>query len=88
MTEPRTLQVDLGARSYPIIIGGGLLGGAFDLSSHLVGSDCLVVSNETVAPLYLKSLKKNLPDRVVHSINLKDGESGNLDGSVMPWNGS
>ncbi len=55
-TEPRTLEVDLGARSYPIIIGGGLLGGAFDLSSHLAGSDCLVVSNETVAPLYLKSL--------------------------------
>jgi len=73
VTAPRTLQVDLGARSYPIIIGGGLLGGAFKLSSHLAGSDCLVVSNEAVAPLYLKSLKKNLPDRVVHSINLKDG---------------
>lgn len=82
MTEPRTLEVNLGARSYPIIIGGGLLGGAFDLSSHLVGSDCLVVSNETVAPLYLKSLKKNLPDRAVHSINLKDGESFKTMASV------
>ena len=82
MAEARTLQVDLGARSYPIIIGSGLLGGDFHLSSHLVGSDCLIVSNETVAPLYLESLKKNLPDSAVHSINLADGESFKTMASV------
>jgi 3-dehydroquinate synthase len=70
----RTLQVDLGSRSYPIIIGSGLLDGVFDLSSHLAGLDCLIVSNETIAPLYLESLKKNLSERVVYSINLKDSE--------------
>ena len=75
MARPQILQVDLGARSYPIVIGSSLLGGDFYLSSRLVGSDCLVVSNDTVAPLYLESLKKNLPDTVVHSINLADGES-------------
>jgi 3-dehydroquinate synthase len=71
----RTLQVDFGSRSYPIIIGSGLLEGAFDLSSYLAGLDCLIVSNETIAPLYLESLKKNLSERVVYSINLKDSES-------------
>ena len=57
MTDPLTLEVDLGERSYPIVIGSGLLGGGFDLSGYLTGKDCLVVSNETVAPLYLETLK-------------------------------
>jgi 3-dehydroquinate synthase len=75
VSKIRTLEVDLGARSYPIVIGSGLLGGAYDLAARLAGPECLVVSNETVAPLYLDKLKKNLPGRVVHSINLRDGES-------------
>ena len=75
MTSPRTLNVDLDERSYPIVIGSGLLGGDFDLSSHLVGRDCLVVSNETVAPLYLEPIRKNLRSSTVHSINLVDGEA-------------
>jgi 3-dehydroquinate synthase len=45
-----TVTVDLADRSYPIVIGRGLLDGNFDLSAFVRGSDCLVVSNETVAP--------------------------------------
>lgn len=82
MAHPHTLELDLGARSYPIVIGSGLLGGEFDLSGHLVGPDCLIVSNETVAALYLDKLKKNLPDRVVNSINLPDGECHKTMASV------
>ena len=69
-----TLTVDLGDRSYPIVIGRGLLGGGFDLSAF-VGDDCLVVSNETVAPLYLEKLMANLEGCGAHSIQLPDGEA-------------
>ncbi len=71
----RTLEVDLDERSYPIVIGSGLLGGDFDLSGHLNGLDCLVVSNETVATLYLDALKKNLTNSTVYQMNLDEGEA-------------
>ena len=82
MPQPRKLNVELGERSYPIVIGSGLLGGDFDLSGYLNDTDCLVVSNETVAPLYLETLKKNLANNKVHSINLADGESFKTMASV------
>ncbi len=69
------ITVDLGDRSYPIVIGRGLVGGDFDLAEHLAGGDCLVVSNETVAPLYLESLQRNLAGASVRSISLEDGEA-------------
>jgi 3-dehydroquinate synthase len=72
MEEP--LQVNLGERSYPIVIGRGLLG-SFDLSAYIRGQDCLVVSNETVAPLYLDALRGSLAASKVSSIALPDGES-------------
>ncbi|MGI9249381.1 MAG: iron-containing alcohol dehydrogenase, partial [Woeseiaceae bacterium] len=71
----QTVSVNLGERSYPIVIGRGLLDGNFDLSPYVHGSDCLIVSNEVVAPLYLDKLKPNLSDLAVTSINLPDGES-------------
>ena len=73
--NPQTLTVDLGDRSYPIVIGAGLLDSGFDLSSNLAGSDCLIVSNETVAPLYLEKLRKCLPGVKQASLSLPDGEN-------------
>ena len=70
-----TLTVELGNRSYPIIIGRGLLDGGFDLGEFVRGTDCLVVSNETVAPLYYQKLLPNLAHCSVSSINLPDGEA-------------
>ncbi len=70
-----TLTVELGKRSYPIVIGSGLLGGGFDLAEYVQGDDCLVVSNETVAPLYLDALKANLGGKTVADIALADGEA-------------
>ena len=70
-----TLTVELGNRSYPIVIGHGLLGGGFDLTPFIHGEDCLVVTNETVAPLYLEALLPNLEGRTVSSISLPDGEA-------------
>jgi 3-dehydroquinate synthase len=70
-----SLTVELGDRSYPIVIGRGLLGGGFDLGGHLRGQDCLVVTNEIVGPLYLDKLLGNLDRRDVESIALPDGEA-------------
>ncbi|MBT8098265.1 MAG: 3-dehydroquinate synthase [Gammaproteobacteria bacterium] len=75
MSEPRKIIVDLDYRSYPIVIGSGLLGGGFDLSGYMTGSDCLVVSNETVAPLYLDALTDCLRGQAVNAISLPDGEA-------------
>jgi len=70
-----TVTVQLGDRSYPIVIGRGLLGGGFDLAQFVRGTDCVVVSNETVAPLYYQELLPNLPGRDVSCVNLPDGEA-------------
>ena len=75
MSAPRTITVELGERSYPIVIGRGLLGGNFDLGEYLAGGDCLIVSNETVAPLYLDTLTANLFGKTVETIQLPDGEA-------------
>ncbi len=74
MSDATTLQVELGLRSYPIVIGGGVLGG-YDLGQHIPGSDCLVVTNETIAPLYLERCLASLPGKSVASMNLPDGEA-------------
>jgi 3-dehydroquinate synthase len=74
LSHPTTITVELGDRSYPIAIGAGLLGG-YDFSPYLAGRQCLVVTNETVAPLYLDRLIGSLPCRRVDSIALPDGEA-------------
>jgi len=72
---PSTIHVDLGDRSYPIVIGRGMLDGGFDLSGFVRGSDCMVVSNNTVAPLYYEKLLPNLAGCNISSVNLPDGET-------------
>ncbi|MEO1204523.1 MAG: iron-containing alcohol dehydrogenase, partial [Pseudomonadota bacterium] len=69
-----TLNVELGSRSYPIVIDRGLFGGHFDLSAHIAGPDCLIVTNETVAPLYADALRQCLDGKDVAMIQLPDGE--------------
>ena len=75
MSDTRSITVELGERSYPIFIGSGLLGGGFDLSAHVRGPDCLVVTNETVEPLYLDTLVAGLTGKQVRVISLPDGEA-------------
>lgn len=69
-----SLDVDLGDRSYPILIGSGLLEQAALLQPWIRGQRVLIVSNEVVAPLYLDTLRKALPDLRVDTIVLPDGE--------------
>jgi len=69
------LKVELGSRSYPILIGAGLLRQPDFFREHVPARDVLVVSNTTVAPLYLDALSEGLrPRRIVEAI-LPDGES-------------
>jgi len=70
----QTLYVELGANRYPILIGPGLLGSASAFLDPLLGRDVLVVSNETVAPLYLDRLAAALPGRRIGLCILPDGE--------------
>ena len=70
----KTLQVELGERSYPIHIGENLLGKAELLKPHIRGQQVMVVSNETVAPLYLEKTLYGLRDYDCESIILPDGE--------------
>ena len=70
----QTLNVDLGDRSYPIHIGADLLSKPELLTPHIGGKQVLIVSNETVAPLYLDTLKASLADYQLDSVVLPDGE--------------
>ncbi|MCG8610321.1 MAG: 3-dehydroquinate synthase [Pseudomonadales bacterium] len=75
----RTLQVDLGDRSYPIHIGSGILHDAKLFIPHIQG-EVMIVTNETVAPLYLETLKATLAGLRVNQVILPDGEAyKNLD---------
>ena len=70
----KVLKVELGERSYPIYIGSGLLKQAELLTSQIKSKQVLVVTNTTVAPLYLNILMNNLKSYQVQSIILEDGE--------------
>ncbi|MFP6851414.1 MAG: 3-dehydroquinate synthase [Pseudomonas sp.] len=70
----QTLHVDLGDRSYPIYIGAELLARGDFLSAHIVGRQVAIVTNETVAPLYLEVLKRALSSYAVTTVVLPDGE--------------
>ncbi|MEA3277649.1 MAG: 3-dehydroquinate synthase [Pseudomonadota bacterium] len=70
----RTLDVDLGTRSYPIYIGSGLSSDPERFRPHVVGDQVMIVTNETVAPLYLDQVKSTLGGFRVEATTLPDGE--------------
>ena len=84
--DVQTVPIDLGDRSYPILIGEGLLNSPNTWAGLPQASTAVVVSNVTVAPLYAQQLSQvlhshyaqvqlvELPDGEAH----KDGQSLNL----------
>lgn len=68
------LNVDLGSRSYPIYVGPGLLSREDLYHRHIAAQEVVVVSDETVAPLYLDGLLASLPGFNVTCHILPDGE--------------
>jgi 3-dehydroquinate synthase len=75
-----SLNVELGERSYPILIGRGLLDDADVLTRYIPGAGgsgkVAIVTNTTVAPLYLEKVAAPLraSGREVLPIILPDGE--------------
>jgi 3-dehydroquinate synthase len=70
----KTLNVDLGLRSYPIHIGPGLIENPELYRPHVVGSQVMIVTNETVGPLYLAQVENALDGLQVERVVLPDGE--------------
>ena len=68
------LDVDLGERSYPILIGAGLLRAPALLEECVPARDLLIVTNEVVGPLYLDTLLDGLAARRTAVVALPDGE--------------
>ncbi len=69
------LSVDLGDRSYPIFIGAGLLERSEYFTPYIHGKQVVIVSNETVAPLYMHKLEALLEGYDLLKVILPDGES-------------
>jgi 3-dehydroquinate synthase len=71
------LDVDLGARSYPILIGRALLDAMDSYDDLPRGHSCAIVSNETVAPLYADRLAAALRAKYakVARVVIADGEA-------------
>jgi shikimate kinase/3-dehydroquinate synthase len=80
-----TLTVDLGERSYPIAIGPNLLSDPELLARHIQGRQVAIVTNTTVAPLYLERVAAPLraAGREVIEIILPDGEQYKNQASLM-----
>jgi len=71
----KTIEVDLGDRKYPIYIGESILSDQKLFDEHITSSQILIVTNEKVAPLYLKHIEDSL-SKVSHDVLiLPDGES-------------
>jgi 3-dehydroquinate synthase len=71
----QTLDIELGPRSYPILVGPGLLGDTGLLAARIRAREVMLVSNVTVAPLWSPRLESALAGfRVGHCI-LPDGEA-------------
>lgn len=69
-----TLTVELGERSYPILIEAGLLGKKNLIQRFLKTNKVVVVTNDIVKPLLLAPLLEALGDVEHHVIVLPDGE--------------
>ena len=82
----KTLNVDLGDRSYPIFIGQGLLKQPELLKPLVTSKQVMIVTNETVAPLYLDDCEDLFIDMGCHvsSVILPDGEEYK---NLETWNG-
>jgi 3-dehydroquinate synthase len=70
----KTLTVDLADRSYPIFIGQSLINKTELFAPYIKGKQVMIVTNTTVAPLYLDQVKSALTEYDVDEVILPDGE--------------
>lgn len=70
-----TLHVDLGERSYPVYIGRDVLSDAELFARHVTGQQVVIVSNQTVYPLYGDRVRAAIGERaLITEVILPDGE--------------
>ena len=79
MSLPQSVErvsIELAERSYPILIGTGLLGAVQTYADLPKGSSAMIVTSVTVAPLYAASLQHALGKhyKKIHLLVLPDGE--------------
>ena len=76
-STPIDVQIDLGERSYPILIGSGLLSQSGAWQDLPAASAALIVTNEAVGPLYANALQQALKPHYaqIHQVILPDGET-------------
>ena len=72
-----TVQIDLGERSYPIVISQDVLAQSQTWTALPKAAAALIVTNDVVEPLYLQALKQTLSQKYaqVHVVVLPDGEA-------------
>ena len=76
------IDLRLGKRGYPILIGPGLLGSSELFREHAGAARLLVVTDEVVAPLWLPRLEQGLAGRPFARCVLPGGESQKTLGNV------
>lgn len=79
-----TLYVDLGDRKYPIFIGLNLLGKARLIKPYIQGRQLVIVTNETIAPLYLQQTLGAFTGYQCETVILQDGEVYKTIDGIMP----
>ena len=74
---PHRLTIDLGERSYPIVIGTGLFDQSATYAALPNAQTALIVSNTAVAPVYAARLAAALRSKYpkIHTVVLPDGEA-------------
>ncbi|MDM0051913.1 3-dehydroquinate synthase [Variovorax sp. J22R115] len=77
MISHERVEIELGDRSYPILIGSGLLNDPMSFAKVPDSASALIVTNTTVAPLYAATLSKVISSRFrsVRLLELPDGEA-------------
>ena len=79
-----TLHVDLGERSYPIFIGRDLLTDRSLITPYISGKQVVIVTNETIAPLYLETTLNAFSDYQCETVILPDGEIYKTYEGILP----
>jgi 3-dehydroquinate synthase len=70
----RELTVNLGKNSYPVLIGEGILDRPEVYKKYINSGQVMIVTNETIAPLYLEPVLRCLGDARVEKVIIPDGE--------------
>ncbi len=80
----QTVRIDLAERSYPILVGQGLLSAPSTWGDLPKASAAMIVTNDVVGPLYAQQLAAAIAPhyKAVHTVVLPDGEAQKTWGSL------